>query len=223
LSAKPAAVVFDVDGTLVAFKFDVVGTRLAIIAELSRRGFDTSGLGPSTPTQSLIETAREQAASGRVRADFSEARDAIYRILDASEVETGRTATPFPGARQTLDYLRTRGLRLGVLTNSGRLAATEILARGGLSDCFEFVLCRDDVEMMKPRPDGLAMAVSVLGIPKGEVVYVGDSRYDIIAAKEAGVRAVGVASGNYSEEGLRAEGADAVIRSITDLPKLLGV
>jgi phosphoglycolate phosphatase len=217
------AAVFDVDGTLVTFKFDVQGTRTAIIEELSKRGFDTTGLGMTTPTQTMVDSARMQVESGRVRAEFDEVRAKLYSILDASEMESSHTTTVFPGTRETLDYLKSKSVRLGVLTNSGKRAATEILRRAGLQDCFEFVLCRDDVAMMKPRPDGLVRAISLLGVPRDRIFYVGDSRYDIIAAKQAGLRVVAISTGNYSGARLKEEGADYVISSISELPGLLGV
>jgi len=220
---KAEAAVFDVDGTLVAFKFDVVGARKAIISELSNRGFDTSRLNTTTPIQTMIDAAWEQIESGRRRASFDEVRSAIFSILDLSEMATSNEAGAFPGARETLEYLKSRRVRLGVLTNSGRKAAIAILKRAGLQSCFEFVLCREDVASMKPEPDGITKAVSLFGLAKDEVVYVGDSKYDIIAAKEAGVRIIAISSGNYGKEVLMAEGADYVIPEIAELPEVLGV
>ncbi|MGD0396643.1 MAG: HAD family hydrolase [Nitrososphaerales archaeon] len=219
----PVAAIFDMDGTLVSFKFDVQGTRVAIIEELAKRGFDTAGLGMTTPIQAMIDSAKVQVESGKVRAKFDEVRARLYSILDASEMESSLLTNVFPDTRETLDYLKSRSVRLGVLTNSGRRAASEILRSAGLLDCFEFVLCREDVAMMKPRPDGLVRVISMLGMPKDRIFYVGDSRYDIIAAKQAGLRVVAVPTGNSDEARLREEGADYVISSISELPGLLGV
>jgi len=220
---KVEAAVFDLDGTLVAFKFDVKGTRQSIISELSNRGFDTSELDQTTPTQTMVDAAREQIETGKASASFNAVRSMLYTILDASEIATSSETKVFPDTRETLDYLKSRGVRLGVLTNSGRRAAMAILDRAELQSCFEFVLCRDDVAAMKPRPDGITMAISMFGIPKNRVVYVGDSKYDIIAAKEAGIRIVAISSGNYGVDSLLAEGADYVIRTIAGLPGILGL
>lgn len=217
------AAVFDLDGTLVTFNFDVKGTRVAIIEELSRRGFDTTGLNLTTPTQTMVDAAKTQVESGMVRADFGEVRSKLYAILDASEMESSRTTAVFPRTRETLDYLNSKSVRLGVLTNSGRRAAAEILDRAGLNGCFEFVLCREDVATMKPRPDGLVSAIAMLGMAREQIFYIGDSRFDIIAAKQAGVKVVAVSTGNYTEARLKEEGADYVIPSISELPGLLGV
>lgn len=217
------ALVFDIDGTLVTFKFDVRGTRGALIEELGRRGFVTEGLSMSTPTQQILDAARLQAAAGKVEADVEALRRAAYSILDEFEVKSAVESTPFPGTLDTLKRLRSAGVRMAVLTNSGRRAAEEVLGRFGFGDFFEFVLTRDETEAMKPRPEGLSLAVSKLSLPHDSVYYVGDSPFDITAAKLAGLKVVSVATGNYTAERLREEGADFVLGSIAELPDLLGV
>ena len=217
------AAVFDVDGTLVTFEFDVRGTRKALIEDLSRRGFDTVALSMNTPTQEILDFARGQVERGRVNVDLAELRSSAYGILDAFESESSKLATVFPGTRRALEALGAGGVRLAVLTNSGRKATDRVLAKAGLADCFEFVLTRDDTDTMKPRPEGLTKAVAMLELDPGEVYYVGDSVFDVTASKLAGTKSVCVATGNYSADRLRSEGADYVVSSITELPALLGV
>ncbi len=217
----PPAVLFDIDGTLVTFEFDVQGTRGAILELLRERGFDVTGLSLSSPTQQMMDAARGQVDRGVVKLHYPRIRREIYSILDAFEVKSAKQATIFEGTIGTLDALRRRSTRLGVVTNSGRPAADSVLGRYGLLEYFEFVLTRDDVEEMKPGSAGLAKALSLLSLPPSQVVYVGDSLLDIRASKGAGVRSVSVATGNYTEERLRAEGAEEVISSISLLPELL--
>ena len=216
------AAIFDVDGTLVTLTFDVRGTRAALIEELSRRGYDTVGLDLSTPTQRILDAARSQKHDGGERA-YEELRMAVFAILDRFEAESVASTSLFPGTGEALTHLKSRGVRMAVLTNSGRRAASEALRRAGIEDSFEFVLTRDETELMKPRPEGLMMAASRFGLPKGSIFYVGDSLYDITAAKGAGIKVISVATGNYSMERLRSEGADHVIPSISELSRVLGV
>lgn len=218
-----AAAIFDVDGTLVTFKFDVKGTREVLLREMSSDGFDTAGLGPSTPTQLILDSARQQAAMGLVGHSFERLRKKFYEILDAFELATVDSTSVLPGVSESLVYLKSHGVRLAVLTNSGRRAATRTLARAGISQHFEFVLTRDDTESMKPSPAGLTRALLLLGLPPTEVCYVGDSPMDIMAARAAGLRVVSVATGNYSVDKLRSEGADQVVSSMDQLPGALGV
>jgi HAD superfamily hydrolase (TIGR01509 family) len=219
----PVAAVFDIDGTLVTFNFDVKGTRKVLLDELDSQGFDTSGLSLSSPTQQIIDSAEAQAASGRVAANFENLRRRVYSILDEFEMESVPSTAVLPGTREALDRLRSGGVRLAVLTNSGRKSALEVLRRAELLGYFEFILTRDDTEAMKPRPEGLAKAVALLRVDFGSAFYVGDSPYDIAAAKKAGLRVISVATGSYTAKGLRSEGADHVIQSMDELPQLLGV
>lgn len=214
------AAIFDIDGTLVSFKFDAQGTRKALLAELASRGVDTRGLDLTSTTQKILDTAQERMNASGGYADF---KSRAFDILDAFELKDISSTKPFPGMREALVDLRERGVRLAVLTNSGRKAATRSLTVAGLLGFFEFVLTRNDTETMKPRPEGLLQAVSKLGIPKEAVYYVGDTPYDVMAAKGAGVRIVSVATGNYTSERLAAEGADFVIASVSELGGVLGV
>lgn len=211
------------DGTLVTFNFDVQGSRRALFAELSRLGFDVSKLGLTSPTQSVIDTARSQVTSGGVRADFPSVKKRLFSILDNFELESAKSVHAFPGAREVLAELRARSMKLAVLTNSGRKASSRILERSSLSGLFDFVLTRDDVDAMKPSPEGVTKAVSMFALPKDRVVYVGDSPYDIMAAKAAGLKVVSVATGNYTVEKLRSEGADEVVGSLAELPRMLSM
>lgn len=213
--------IFDIDGTLVTFKFDVLGTRSALLTELGRMGFSTEGLAMTSPTQRIVDAVRDQIQRGEVRADFPSTRDRLYSILDRFEEESSRTAVLFPGTIETLRTLRERSVRLGILTNSGRRAAMPLIARCSLGQFFQFVLCRDDVDAMKPSPDGIHKALAVMGLPRDAVSYVGDSPYDIMAAKRANLRVISVATGNYDAQRLKSEGADLVIGSLSELPDLL--
>jgi len=219
----PRAVLFDIDGTLVTFKFDVEGTRRALIGELAKRGFDASRLTLASPTQEIINEARKQLdRAGRV-AEFDGLRRRLHAILDRFEVESSREAVVFPGTRKVLIGLRDNSIRLGVLTNAGKKAAFSVLRRGKLLDCFEFVLTREDVASMKPSPEGIVLAVRRFGLPRRDVFYVGDGVFDIIAAKSARVKVVSVATGLYDVQRLRQEGSDAVIGSLSELPRAIGL
>jgi HAD superfamily hydrolase (TIGR01509 family) len=216
------AAILDLDGTLVTFTFDVRGTRQVIIGEMNARGFETEGLDQTTPTQLILDAAMGQVPP-RTLSGYAEFRKEVFAILDRFELQGAERAYPLPGVADALRYLKSKGVRLAVLTNSGRIASSESLSKAGLEGFFEFVLTRDDTETMKPRPEGLSQAAAMLQVPKEAVYYVGDSPYDIIAARQAGIHIVSVATGNYTMERLRADGADHVIPALSELPRVLGV
>jgi phosphoglycolate phosphatase len=218
---EETAAIFDLDGTLITFTFDVMGTRRAILKEVEGRGFDVSGLELSTPTQHILDTARLQADARGRPDDYLSLRAAAYSILDGFELKGSRDAMIFPGTVEALKALRARSVRLAVLTNSGRRASDAVLKRTGLAPLFEFVFTRDETSAMKPSPRGLLEAMATLGTSAASTYYVGDGLFDVAAAHLAGVRSIGVATGNYTRERLRNEGADFVVGSLSELPALL--
>jgi len=215
------AAIFDIDGTLVSFKFDAQGVRTALIGELKAMGVDTSGLDLSSPTQTILDAAKARMTPGD--GGYADYRKKAFDILDAFELRDIASTKPFPQVRGVLVGLKAKGVRLAVVTNSGRKAATRSLTVGGLLGLFEFVLTRNDTETMKPRPEGLLQAVSMLSLPKDDVYYVGDTPYDVMAAKGAGVKSVSVATGSYAPDRLASEEPDFVISSISELGSVLGV
>jgi len=60
--------------------------------------------------------------------------------------------------------------------------------------------------------------VGLLSLPKEEVCYVGDGLYDVMAATRAGLKVISVATGNYTVESLKSQGASVVVRSLSELP-----
>jgi len=214
------AAIFDIDGTLVSFKFDAEGVRTALLGELRARGVDTSGLNLSTPTQTIFDAAKARISPGSGYTDY---RRKAFDILDDFELRNIASTRPFPGVREALVGLKAKGVRLAVVTNSGQKAAARSLAISGLHGLFEFVLTRNDTETMKPRPEGLLQAVSVLSLPKDDVYYVGDTPYDVMAAKGAGVKSVSVSTGSYAPDRLAAAGPDFLISSISELGAVLGI
>jgi phosphoglycolate phosphatase len=96
-----------------------------------------------------------------------------------------------PGARERLESLRARGIRLGVLSNRARrFMAHEIYTIDGTGwqDLFDAIVCGDDVQRRKPFPDLILRALADIGEPVGaRCWYVGDSAADVVAGKSAGV------------------------------------
>ncbi len=216
-----AAAIFDLDGTLVTFNLDIREWRKVLLDVVRKYGFDPGGMSLNTPTQDILDYARDKAGPERPEV-YARLKGEAFSILDRLELDGAASATVFPDAVDTLRYLKSKGVRLCIVTNSGSKAASESLKKSGLGGYFEFVLTRDDTETMKPRPEGLIKAIRMLGLSPAEVLYVGDSRYDIMAARQAGVRSVAVATGNYTVEMLKEVGADVVISNISQLRTVLG-
>jgi phosphoglycolate phosphatase len=124
-----------------------------------------------------------------------------------------------PGARETLDRLRAAGYLLGVTTGGVEAAAHIKLVRAHLDQYFSFGgFGSDSSDRIELTRRALARASAVLGRPLDprQVLVVGDTPHDVEAAHGAGAVAVGVATGRFSADALRAAGADHVLSSLQE-------
>ena len=129
---------------------------------------------------------------------------------------------PLPGARELIEALRERGHRV-VLASSGKEKHVDhALDLLGVRDLAEAWTTSDDVESSKPAPDLLQVALKKLGEPVDvPSVMIGDSVYDVEAAKNAGMPALVVRSGGFGEDELREAGALDVFDTPGDLAAAL--
>lgn len=127
---------------------------------------------------------------------------------------------PFPHASEMLAELHGRGIALAVITNKFESFARDILGQLGLIDCFRVVIGGDTLGKgrAKPAPDPILEARERCG--GGRMAYVGDSSWDVMAARAAGVPVV-VAGYGFNDLPPHELGGDAVIDSLAELVPLL--
>ena len=101
----------------------------------------------------------------------------------------------YPETEAGLALLKSLGIPLVIITNKNEILAAELLKQLGLADYFSLILGGDSLREKKPSPLPLQHAAEVLGIDAANMLMVGDSRNDIIAAKAAGCLSVGVTFG----------------------------
>lgn len=214
--------IFDVDGTLVSLKVDRDKLHARTMSELKGMGFEVSLIENNYRyTQDVIDWARDQVAAGRVSVDFETVRRNMNMALDELELDWNAQAEPIAGTTGVLRRLKGSSVRMATLTNSGKAPSDWLLKKHGLSGYFDFNLSRDDVAAMKPRPDGMVKAISMMGFPRDELLYVGDSVIDVLAAKGAGLKVASVVTGRYTAERLRSEGTDYILGSLSELLDLV--
>jgi HAD superfamily hydrolase (TIGR01509 family) len=130
--------------------------------------------------------------------------------------------TALPGARDLLVAIKNRGHRL-VLASSGQQRhvdfALDLLGARDLADAWT---SSADAEKTKPAPDLLQVALEKLGAPKdAPSVMIGDSPFDVQAAKKAGMPAIAVRSGGFGDDELREAGAIGIYDTPGDLAAAL--
>jgi phosphoglycolate phosphatase len=94
---------------------------------------------------------------------------------------------PIPGAEDFLKFLKSKGLKLCLLTNNSHIEIKHILEQMGWGKYFDGTLGKED-GAPKPSPELVLIALKKLGLEKKEVLYFGDSDADILSAYAAGVR-----------------------------------
>lgn len=128
----------------------------------------------------------------------------------------------FPHVREVLAELRSRKIRMGVATNKMRMTTLMGLKMCGLDSYMDAIVTIDDVANGKPDPEMIRKALEQLNVDPWEALMVGDSKYDIVAGRDAGVKTVGVSWSLKGEEHLRTFHPDYIIRDMRDLLEIVG-
>jgi HAD superfamily hydrolase (TIGR01509 family) len=217
ITALPQAIIFDLDGTLV----DTVGTRveawLATFASFDIHP-DRADIAPLIGSDGRL-LVRTIAQACRVSlypgqdAQIDAAAGEAFRVLNSDP-------RPLPAVIETLEALTALGLPWAVATSSLPTEATASVAALGLST--KPLVCDGaGVEHAKPAPDLLLKAARTLRVDPARTWYVGDARWDMLAARAAGMRAVGVTTGATPETGLVDAGADVVYPTLREFQRAI--
>jgi phosphoglycolate phosphatase len=214
-------VAFDLDGTLLD-SFRDLGAAVNHALELG--GFETIPVESSKDLiggGAKIMLARAVERQGGMPAD--EFRPLYKQMLAYYAANNAVHSRPYPGAEACLDALAARGVKTAVVTNKFEEFASQILAALKLADRFETIIGGDTMGKgrAKPAPDSLIEARRRCG--GGSFAFVGDSTYDIMAARAAQVPVVGARYG-YCDKPPGELGADVEIDSLGALiPALEGL
>jgi HAD superfamily hydrolase (TIGR02253 family) len=146
-----------------------------------------------------------------------------YRVLAAAINaylrEKALHLKPYPGVPDTLEKLRLRGYKLGVVSNGRRMKAWMRLNAAGLDGYFDVVIGWEDTGKKKPEPEPFLMALEKLGVLPEECLMVGDwPEIDLAGAKAVGMKTCWAKYGSRFEDGGE---ADFIIGDIEDLAWVL--
>ncbi len=212
-------VAFDLDGTLLDTHRDLGA---AVNHALQLGGFDAV---PVAQVESLIGGGAKIMLRGAIDAQGGLPDDEfrpLYKALLAYYAENNAVHTrPYPGAEDALDDLAARDIKLAVVTNKFESFAATILTQLGLADRFVTIIGGDSLGKdaggkfrAKPQPDPIFEAIDRCG--GGRCAFIGDSTYDMAAARAANVPVIAAAYG-YCDKPAHELGADAVIAGFNEL------
>jgi HAD superfamily hydrolase (TIGR01509 family) len=204
------AVLFDVDGTLVDSNY------LHVYAW--QRSFDDEGLpAPAWKIHrcigmdgsTLVRTLSNDAAAD-VQDRLSDGHSRHYR-------DSAALLAPLPGARALLHRVADLGLKVVLASSAPEDELETLLKALDCDDVIAETTSSRDVDIAKPEPGIVRVALDRAGVDADHAVFVGDAVWDAHAAAAAGVPCIGVLSGGISREELRAAGADPIFADPQDL------
>lgn len=218
---KLKAVLFDFDGTIVDLNFKYEESRTAILKLLVILGFDTSIFSLRDSAQTILEKVEKQIKEKFLNIKLSEIKDKIYSIIDEFEIEAVKASKLSEGTKAIISFLSEKGIKKGLVTNSGKKAVELTLKKHDLEHDFDVIVTRDEVDKLKPYGNGIKLALRIINVPVKNAVYVGDSINDLLAARDAGVCFIKIDRlANYIER-LKEASPDYTVKSLSEAMSLL--
>jgi HAD superfamily hydrolase (TIGR01509 family) len=199
-------VLFDLDGTL-------VDTNYLHTLAWSRALADVGEWAPMNAIHRLVGMGGEDLVNELLGHDVPAAHEARARHYQELMPE----ARVFPGARSLLRRAHEAGLVVVLATSSPKDEVNAMLDLLDAGSALDAVTTADDVESAKPAPDVFLAALEAANVDPARAVVVGDSIWDVQAARSAGMGCVAVESGGFSQHELAEEGAFQVYRDVQEI------
>ncbi len=210
-------VILDVDGTL-------VDSQNIIVAALEA-AFEGQGLAPPSRARalSIVGLSLPEAftalvgSAGPVEALTLGYRQAFQRLRADPGVPSSAL---YPGVAEALDAFEAAGARLGLATGKSRRGVAHLLEAHGWEGRFATIQTADDAPS-KPHPAMIERAMREAGAGAAETAMIGDTTFDALMSRAAGVAMIGVSWGYHPVVALRVAGAARIIDRFEDAPEAL--
>ncbi|MDI3542997.1 MAG: hypothetical protein PWP57_600 [Candidatus Atribacteria bacterium] len=173
------AVIFDIDGT-------ITDTNPLFLRSLSQTFREFTGV--DKPDSFFIFTlgipSPETLKTLKIPSEVGRAFVARWQDLIRAGIKEVQL---FPGVRETIENLYQEGIKMALVTSKIRSEMSYQFDQFMINRFFETIICAEDASRSKPYPDPLLLALDRLGVKNNESIFVGDSIYDIQAAKGASI------------------------------------
>jgi pyrophosphatase PpaX len=201
-------VLFDLDGTLVDSAAIILGSFHHATETVLRRRFPDE--------QILAQVGGSNLAHQMQLLDPGHV-DELVRVYREHNDPQYSQLVCFEGMLDVLVRLRDEGRRIGVVTAKRKSTVQRVFEGAGIAGYFDVVVGSDDTERHKPDPEPVLRALELLDVRPADAAYVGDSPFDMAAAKSAGVFAVAVGWGGIH----RVTDSDAFVETPEELLAVL--
>lgn len=216
------AVVIDLDGTLLDTAADLAAAVNAMLVQLGRAPLSLAKVAEYVGKGAEILVHRALTDSPEGRAPQPQFESAYRAFLERYRRENGRQARPYPGVLEGLRAMRAQGLRLAVVTNKPSAFTGPLLQQCGLAGFFELVVSGDTLARKKPDPLPMLHACEHFGLPPAQVLAIGDSLNDAIAARAAGMPVFAVPYGYNEGLDVQSLDVDAIVCTLLEAAQRIG-
>ena len=207
-------ILFDLDGT-------VVDSGAIILASL--RHATQTVLGQTIPDERLLATVGGSGLASQMR-DFDPERvDELVRVYSEHNAPLHSELAACEGMPELLEDLKAEGRRLGIVTAKRRKTVQLAFDTLPIEHLFDVVVAGDETERQKPHPEPLLRALAQLGADSKTAAYVGDSPFDMQAARAGGLTAIAATWGRiHNRERLEQAEPDHIVETMEELRPVLG-
>jgi 2-phosphoglycolate phosphatase len=215
----PTAIAFDLDGTLIDSRGDIVAAVNHALISTRRAPLP----GPVI-VRFVGDGARALCARAAQLSESSDDVSVLVEHFNAYYLEHPIDFTRWtPGTQETLETFAEEmpDIALGVCTNKPRIVTEAVLAALGIRTRFRAVVAGGDLPEKKPAPAPLLLLAKLLRATPESLVMVGDGPQDIECARRAGTRSVAVDSGFGSRERLLSARPDVMLHTLSELPEVI--
>jgi len=216
------AVVFDLDGTIIALTLPLNKMRADTKEFYLQKGLPPSLLDSTDGISSSTKKAKQYfMEQGMPEKEWEQLQKEVDIVLNKHESDAANEVRLVDKAKFVVNSVSDMGLKTAILTNNGREAVDKILDQINVDHLFDVIQTRNESPNPKPFPDGLIRVLKRLNVKPSEAIYVGDASIDAEAARRAGVSFWGVATGEVKKEELLEAGAEEVFDELKGILPVL--
>ncbi len=217
---RPEVVLIDLDGTLVDSVPDLAWCTDRMLEQLglAPRGEDKVRRWVGNGVGTLLKRALTDDMHGEP--DEALYQQALPLFMDLYRNNSCQHSALYPGVKSGLDWLQSKNMQLGCVTNKDEAFTLPILETLQIRDYFEVVISGDTLPQKKPDPAPLLHGAAYFSVSADKALMIGDSESDVKAARGAGFRIVCMSYGYNHGTDIRSAEPDAVIDSFAELEGL---
>jgi len=215
--SAPAAVIFDLDGTLIDSRGDIAAAVNHALLSMRR-----TALTPNLIASFVGDGARALLArAARLAETAPELDELLARYLDYYTAHPVDFTKWVEGAPAVLDRVASLDLPIGLCTNKDRRVTEAVLGALGVRTRFRVIYAGGDGPTKKPAPGPLQALAKQLNVEPQSLVMVGDGPQDVECARRTGCRVIGVQSPYSSRDRITEANPDVVLDTLADLPDVV--